>query len=54
VIDPQQQAIHTSMTKIDVLLSKPAVLCFKNILGYMGDKVPCPIALRCVACAHIA
>ncbi len=34
-----QQAIHTSMTKIDVLLSKPAVLCFKNILGYMGDKV---------------
>ena len=34
-----KHSIHTSLTRTQQPITKEATLCFKNCLGFMGDKV---------------
>jgi len=31
--------IHSPLTRLDAMYNKEAVLCFKNLMGFMGDRV---------------
>lgn len=39
MMDWVKSPVHASLTRVPPLLNKPAVISFKNIMGFMGDRV---------------